>query len=111
MRDSDVPFDDPNRVQLIRLHGTLSQPDSLVLTEDDAADLFGRLPAVTKILQAHFASKTLLFVGYGLERPSLSRLCFARLTGPIARYQRLAYAVQWPPESAGGRSLARQDQP
>jgi hypothetical protein len=66
VRDTDVPFDDPERVQLIRLHGTVSQPDSLVLTEDDAADLFARLPIVTKILQGHFASKTLLFLGYRL---------------------------------------------
>jgi hypothetical protein len=48
--DADVPFDDPERVQLIRLHGSVSRADSLVLTEDDADDLFGRPPTVTKIL-------------------------------------------------------------
>ncbi|MCP4540109.1 MAG: SUMF1/EgtB/PvdO family nonheme iron enzyme [Chloroflexi bacterium] len=97
VRDADVPFDDPDRVQLIRLHGTVSQPDSLVLTEDDAADLFARLPTVTKILQGHFASKTLLFVGYGLSDPHFLTL-YRQVTGPIARYRRLAYGVQWPPD-------------
>jgi formylglycine-generating enzyme required for sulfatase activity len=98
VRDTHVPFDDPEHVQLIRLHGTISQPDSLVLTEDDAADLFARLPTVTTILQGHFASKTLLFVGYQLSDPHFLAL-YRQVTGPIARYQRLAYAVQWPPDS------------
>ena len=97
VRDEDVPFDDPERVQLIRLHGTLSQTDSLVLTQDDADDLFARLPAVTKILQAHFASKTLLFIGYGLNDPHF-RALYRQVTGPVARYQRPAFAVQWPPD-------------
>jgi formylglycine-generating enzyme required for sulfatase activity len=97
IKDTDVPFDDPKRVQLIRLHGSASQHDSLLLTEDDQADLFSRLPLVTKILQAHFASKTLLFIGYGLNDPHFLAL-YRQVTGPIARYQRLAYAVQWPPD-------------
>jgi hypothetical protein len=98
VRDTDVPFDDPDRVQLIRLHGTVSQPDSLVLTEDDAADLFARLPIITKILQGHFASKTLLFLGYRLADPHFLAL-YNQVTGPIARYHRLAYAVQPRPDS------------
>ena len=97
VRDTDVPFDDPDRVQLIRLHGTVSQPDSLVLTEDDAADLFGRLPVITKILQGHFASKTLLFLGYRLADPHFLAL-YNQVTGPIARYHRLAYAAQPRPD-------------
>jgi hypothetical protein len=93
VRDTDVPFDDPTHVQLIRLHGSLSRPDSLVLTEDNAADLFARLPVITKILQGHFASKTLLFLGYRLADPHFLAL-YHQVTGPIARYNRLAYAVQ-----------------
>lgn len=98
VRDTDVPFDDPDRVQLIRLHGAVSQPDTLVLTEDDAADLFARLPVITKILQGHFASKTLLFLGYRLADPHFLAL-YRQVTGPIARYHRLAYAVQPRPDS------------
>ena len=97
VRDTDVPFDDLKRVQLIRLHGTISQPDSLILTEDDAADLFARLPLITKILQGHFASKTLLFLGYQLADPHFLAL-YRQVTGPIARYHRLAYAVQPHPD-------------
>jgi hypothetical protein len=97
VRDTDVPFDDLERVQLIRLHGTVSQPDSLILTEDDATDLFARLPLITKILQGHFASKTLLFLGYRLADPHFLAL-YRQVTGPIARYHRLAYAIQPRPD-------------
>lgn len=96
VRDSDVPFDDPGRVQLIRLHGTVRDPQSLVLTEDDRVDLFARLPVVTKILQGHFASQTLLFVGYGLGDPHFLEL-YRQVTEPVARLRRLSFAVQWPP--------------
>lgn len=102
VNDEDIPFDDPERVQLIRLHGTISQPKSLVLTEDDVDDLFGRLPIVTKILQAHFACKTLLFVGYRLCDPHF-RALYRQVTSPIERYKRLAYAVQWPPDAQATR--------
>lgn len=94
--DTDVPFDDPERVQIIRLNGTISQPDSLMLTEDDLADLFSRLPTVTRILQAHFASKTLFFIGYSLTDTHFLSL-YRQVTAPIARFQRLAYAIQKSP--------------
>ncbi len=97
VRDTDVPFDDPQRTQLIYLHGKLDQADSLVLTEDDAADLWTRLPNVARILGGHFASKTLLFMGYGLSDPNFLAL-YRQVTGSIQRTQRLAYAVQWPPD-------------
>ena len=94
LQDTDIPFDDPGRVQLIRLQGSVSRPDSLVLTQDDSNDLFARLPTVATILRGHFASKTLLFVGYALADPHF-HLLYRQVTGPIARYQRLAYALQW----------------
>jgi formylglycine-generating enzyme required for sulfatase activity len=97
IKDTDIPFDDPAQVQLIRLHGSVSDIESLLLTEDDQVDLFARLPLVTRILQGHFASKTLLFIGYGLNDPHFKML-YRQVTGPIARYSRLAYAVQWPPD-------------
>ncbi|MGB8647001.1 MAG: SIR2 family protein [Anaerolineae bacterium] len=96
LRDVDVPYDDPARVQLVPLYGALGDPDTLVLTEDDAADLFARLPTVRTILEAHFASKTLLFAGYNLKDPYFHAL-YRQVTAPIARHQRLAYALQWPP--------------
>ncbi|MFX1412106.1 MAG: SIR2 family protein, partial [Promethearchaeota archaeon] len=98
VRDTDVPLSDPNYMQIIRLYGTASQPDSLVLTEDDAVDLFARLSPVLKIsLQGRLAEKTLLFVGYGLQDRHFLDL-YHETTAPIARYQRLAYAVQPVPD-------------
>jgi hypothetical protein len=98
VKDTDLPFDDPYRVQLIYLNGVLRQPDSLVLTEEDTADLFTRLPLVTRVLQAHFASKTILFIGYKLDDYLFLSL-YRSVTVAVTRYNRMAYALQWPESS------------
>jgi len=97
VNDTDVPFDDPGHVQVIHLHGTFSQPESLILTDDDVIDIFDRLPIVTTILRGHFASKTLLFVGYKLT-DSLFQTLYRQVTKSIAPMQRQAYAIQYPPD-------------
>ena len=96
VKDVNVPLDDPDRVQLIYLRGRLDQPDeSLTLTSDDAADLFGRLPTVATILRGLFASKTLLFLGYSLADPHFETL-YQQVSRPIGNLMRRAYGVQWP---------------
>ena len=96
VKDANVPFDDPEWVQLIYLHGRLDQPDeSLTLTSDDAADLFGRLPTVATILRGLFASKTLLFLGYGLADPHFETL-YQQVSRPIGALMPRAFGVQWP---------------
>jgi formylglycine-generating enzyme required for sulfatase activity len=99
LRDTDIPYDDPDRVQLIRLRGTISQLDTLILTEDDAADLYSPFKSTTKIvLQAHIATKTLFFAGYDLNDPYFKSL-YKQTTESIARHRRRSYAVQWPPSN------------
>ncbi len=102
VRGTEIPYDDPTRAQFIRLHGSINQPESLVLTEDDAADLFQRLPTIAVILKAHFAHKTLLFLGYRLDDPHFLAL-YRQVTEPIAPHARLAFAVQWPPDEIASR--------
>jgi hypothetical protein len=102
VKDVNVPLDDPGRVQLIYLHGRVDQPDaSLTLTEDDAADLFGRLPTVATILRGLFASRTMLFLGYGLADPHFVSL-YQQATRPIGDLMRRAYGVQWPADPLAG---------
>ncbi len=96
VKDANVPFDDPDWVQLIYLRGRLDQPDdSLTLTSDDAADIFGRLPMVATILRGHFASKTLFFLGYNLSDPYFETL-YQQVSRPIGNLMRRAFGVQWP---------------
>lgn len=103
VHDTDVPYHDPEHIQVIRLYGTVSQPESLLLTQDDIADLFTHLSPITRIIvQAHLASKTLLFVGCKLD--DYFRQLYRQTIVPLDRSQRPAYAVQWPPDEMDAAS-------
>ena len=95
IKDEVIPLDDPEKVQVIRLRGTINQPDSLVLTTDDDAAFFTRLPKVHTILKAHFANKTLFFIGYDLSKPFFLDF-YRQITQPITRYRRPAFALSAP---------------
>ena len=92
--DPNVPFSDSDQVQVIHLRGILSQPSSIAITEEHSRDFFARFPIISTTLQAHFATKTLLFIGFHLGDPVLMDL-YAQITHPIDRFSRLAYAVDW----------------
>jgi hypothetical protein len=94
--DSTVPFMGAHQTPVIKLHGTLAQPETIVVTEKDHYDLFALRPGTTTLLESYFATKTLLFVGYSLADSDFKRLyhtCTARF-GPL---RRRAYAVQLAP--------------
>lgn len=92
VRDTDLPFFDESKVTVIKIQGDIDQPDSLVVTDDDLDEFVRRLPTVSDVVRAFFATKTLVFLGY-----DLAGLTFKRLFGEISRelkgFRRTAYAV------------------
>jgi hypothetical protein len=51
---------------VLHLHGCVDAPDSMIMTTRDYLEHYGR-PEVQKFLQYLFESKTVLFLGYGLD--------------------------------------------
>ena len=92
VRDTDVPFFDASKVTLIKLQGDLSQPDSLIVTEDDLDSFVARLPTISDVVRAFFATKSLIFLGYDLASDAFKRF-FRQVTRNLASYRRVAYAV------------------
>ncbi|GAB4568296.1 MAG: hypothetical protein Kow0047_21070 [Anaerolineae bacterium] len=92
IRDTDLPFFDETKVTLIKLQGDITQPDSLVLTEDDVDAFIERLPTVSDVVRAYFATKTLIFLGYDLADDHFKRF-FRQVTRNLAGYRRTAYAI------------------
>ena len=92
VRDADVPYFDESKVVVIKMQGDLSQPDSLVITEDDFDEFLARLPTLSDLMRAFFATKTLIFLGYDLSSPAFRRL-FAQVTRSVRQHRRQAYAV------------------
>ena len=92
VRDTDLPFFDESRITLIKLQGDIEQPDTLVITEDDINDFIDKLPTVSDVVRAFFATKTLIFLGYDLDSPQFKRL-YRKVGQDLKGYRRPAYAV------------------
>ena len=60
--------------QIIKLHGDIDPPDSIVLTDEDYRTFEDRCEAITLMLRAHIAFSTVVLVGFGLKDPNFSRI-------------------------------------
>ncbi len=92
VRDTDVPFFDESKVTVIKIQGDISQPDSLVITEDDVDAFVSNLPTLSDSVRAFFATKTLIFLGYDLNSAQFKRF-FNQVTRNLSVYRRTAYAI------------------
>ena len=68
---ADIDFGDP---ALIKLHGSIDDPRSLVLTESDLANLEATRPVLWRELGVQLRNRPVLAVGSSLRDPSLVRL-------------------------------------
>lgn len=92
VRETDLPFFDESKVTLIKMQGDINQPDSLIITEDDVDAFIDRLPTVSDVVRAFFATKTLIFIGYDLQGAQFKRM-FGQVTRNLTVYRRQAYAI------------------
>lgn len=92
VRDTDVPFFDESKITLIKMQGDITQPDSLVLTEDDIDAFIDRLPTISDVVRSFFATKTLIFLGYDLQSAPFKRF-YNHVTRKLTVYRRQAYAI------------------
>ena len=92
VRSSDVSFARPDRPSLIKLYGDAQQPETLVVTDLDHADLLRERDKEQVIDEARqvFRRNTVLFLGYNLADPD-----FQFVFGDIAQKNlaRTAYAA------------------
>src|SRR5205823_5080757 len=64
INNSEVAFWTKDRLQLLKLHGDLGRPDSIVSTAEDYESYFSTHPALTRALGVALQSYTVLFLGY-----------------------------------------------
>jgi hypothetical protein len=95
----DIAFADDSKAALYKLHGSIEQPDSLILTEDDHEAFLDDQESLSVVLQGYLARKTILFVGYDLTDPHFKRL-YRKVTAPLGDFARRAYGFgESPPPS------------
>ena len=64
--DYDLRHGMLDRVRIVKLYGCITEPDSLVITEEDQFAFFDRWPGILDALGMGFSGKTPLFIGCDL---------------------------------------------
>ncbi len=93
--DAEVPF--VKDITLIKLHGSLERPESLIITSNDYFDVFARSPEITRLVGSYFATQTILFLGFSLTDPDFRQL-YREVTRHVGQLKRRAYAIQPNPD-------------
>lgn len=94
VRDSDLVYWDDNKRQVIKLHGCISQPETIIVTEEDYNDFiekeFGSL--ICNKIKDLMATKTFLFLGYSLKDESF-QIIHNKVLSKLGKFSRSSYAV------------------
>lgn len=94
---SHIPYVTGGDIAVIKLHGCVTDPDSMVITDDDYWNFRNDVDARIDILKSVLLSKTLLFLGYGLADENFVRL-FQDVYHKAGGHIRRGYAVQKDPD-------------
>jgi len=86
-------------VNLLKIHGSVTQWESIVITEDDYWEFFERRPNMANILSAEAARRSLLFVGHDLGDDDFKRI-YLQVTRNLAEFRHRCYVVQLHPNPA-----------
>jgi hypothetical protein len=78
--------------QLFKLRGSVDQPETLVLTEEEFRKFLKQQESISTALKGQLASKMLLFLGYDLEDPDFRRL-YEEVIGDLDKLAQPAYAL------------------
>lgn len=92
VRDEEVAFGDSQKVLLVKLHGCISQKDSLILTERDHFAVFRKRPIVADLVRMLYATKTVLYLGQDLDSIHF-KLLQREVSEQVGRFVRRGYVV------------------
>lgn len=98
----DLPTPSINNPLVYKIHGTVDDLNSLILTEDDVIDFLCRMiegkPGLPKFIKTLFDTHSILFIGYGLRDWNI-RVLLRALRGRSNEV--CCFAIQRKPNNAG----------
>ena len=92
VEDRDLAFWDDSKRQLLKIHGCITRPYTLVATREDYETCIRRNPLIFNKLRDLMATKTFIFLGYSL-RDSDFELVWNDITNSLGKLRKLAYAI------------------
>lgn len=84
------PFPGPT---LLKIHGDVSRPDRMILTESDFDSFLLRNPLLATVVASHFAQRSVVLVGYSLSDPDLRQL-LGMVRDRLGQGARAIYAIE-----------------
>jgi hypothetical protein len=96
VKDTDLAFADEEKVMVVKVHGSVEQKESIVVMGDDYYNVIERLPETFNLLRSFLATKTILFIGFGLADNDFKQL-YQKVERRLSKLTRRAYAVQLNP--------------
>ncbi|GEN73835.1 SIR2 family NAD-dependent protein deacylase [Chryseobacterium lathyri] len=73
--DQQIPYLDNKKINLFKIHGDLSVPDSVIITKSDYDNFFGNRKGddvLWTVIKEKIATKNILFIGYNLEDSNIA---------------------------------------
>jgi hypothetical protein len=92
VEDRDLAFWDDRKRQVLKIHGCITRPHSIVATQTDYDNCVSRSPLIFNKLRDLMATKTFIFAGYSLRDPDFQQLWDA-IVSSLGHFAKLAYAL------------------
>jgi hypothetical protein len=94
VKDQDVTKMQQNKVNIIKIHGDLSVPESIVLTKSDYSKFYyeNKAAPLQALITELISSKVVLFIGYGYEDPNVWGM-FDHAVSFIKDHRKEAYCI------------------
>jgi hypothetical protein len=92
VEDRDLAFWDDKKRQVLKIHGCITRPYSLVATQSDYEACLTRNPLIFNKLKDLMATKTFLFMGYSMRDEDFQDV-WGTITGSLGRFGKLGYAI------------------
>jgi SIR2-like domain len=92
VEDRDLAFWDDDKRQVLKIHGCITRPYSIVATQSDYDTCARRNPLIFNKMKDLMATKTFLFVGYSMRDPDFQKV-WDSIDSALGRFANLAYAV------------------
>lgn len=103
---SQISFSDASKLAIIKLHGDLNHPRSLVITASDYYSYFSKNPAVADLLKVELQTRTVLFLGYSFSDFNLG-LILGKVAAQSGPSRPLLYSLQLNPKPLAVQALNR----
>lgn len=93
--ENQIPFIDKSKVQIFKIHGDLSDPKTIIISQSDYNNFFKENTERNlfwSVIKERLTTKNVLFLGYNLEDPNVS-VVFDKITDTFQENKKETYLV------------------